>query len=213
MTTETRTVRTSKGLREYTYLGCPFTRNRTPWCFRLCSPDDEGHGHCGRIAPHGLKGRTQLSIEGRNKQLAQAHFERLERTYLAAKCNEHYNPGVSVSEGEADIVITAGENFLDAAGTVDASLYAKALLDSAALAVNSVVEDALITPLCYNTCITAPADAGELIARGRLLGTSGDNYLAESILTDSEGKEIARGSGEFKKGQPLPFSRPSLDSF
>ena len=57
------TVRTIKGIREYTCLGCPLTRNSTAWCFRLCTPDEEGNGRCGRIAPHSLKGRTQLSIE------------------------------------------------------------------------------------------------------------------------------------------------------
>lgn len=47
----------------YTHLGCPLTRNRTAWCFRLCAPDDDGNGRCGRLAPYHLKGRTQGSIE------------------------------------------------------------------------------------------------------------------------------------------------------
>jgi hypothetical protein len=41
--------------------GCPLTRNRSPWCFAICTPQD-GHGDCGRIAPHTLLGRTQLAI-------------------------------------------------------------------------------------------------------------------------------------------------------
>ena len=39
-----RRVKTSSGLKQYTYLGCPLTRNRSPQCFRLCTPDGEGHG-------------------------------------------------------------------------------------------------------------------------------------------------------------------------
>lgn len=41
--------------------GCPLTKNRTPWCFAMCTPI-EGMGFCGRIAPHTLVGRTKLAI-------------------------------------------------------------------------------------------------------------------------------------------------------
>ena len=57
-----RQIKPKKGLKEYTYLGCPLTNNRTPWCFRLCIPDTCGIGHCGRIAPHSLTSRIQQSI-------------------------------------------------------------------------------------------------------------------------------------------------------
>ena len=42
--------------------GCPLTKNRSAWCYRLCAPVD-GLGVCGRIAPHALRGRTDLAIE------------------------------------------------------------------------------------------------------------------------------------------------------
>lgn len=41
--------------------GCPRTKNRTPWCFNLCTPD-EGKGECGRIQPYSLLGRTDGAI-------------------------------------------------------------------------------------------------------------------------------------------------------
>ena len=41
--------------------GCPRTRNRTNWCYGWCVPAD-GIGACGRVAPHGIMGRTQLAI-------------------------------------------------------------------------------------------------------------------------------------------------------
>ena len=43
-------------------VGCPLTKNRSAWCYRLCAPED-GLGLCGRIAPHALRGRTDLAIE------------------------------------------------------------------------------------------------------------------------------------------------------
>lgn len=42
--------------------GCPLTRSRTNWCYRMCVPVN-GLGLCGRIAPHTLRGRTDLAIE------------------------------------------------------------------------------------------------------------------------------------------------------
>ena len=59
-----------KNLREYTYLGCPLTKNRSPWCFRLCKPNEDGTGYCGRVAPHGFKSRIQQGIEDFKKRQA-----------------------------------------------------------------------------------------------------------------------------------------------
>lgn len=56
-------VNIRKGLKEYTYLGCPLTNNRSAWCFRMCKPNTDGTGFCGRVAPHGFKSRIQKGIE------------------------------------------------------------------------------------------------------------------------------------------------------
>lgn len=61
-------VRTRNDLRKYTYLGCPLTRNRSPWCFRLCRPDADGTGLCGRVAPHSFKSRIQKGIDDFKKK-------------------------------------------------------------------------------------------------------------------------------------------------
>ena len=142
-TMKKRRVKTSRGLKEYTYLGCPLTRNRSPWCFRLCTPDLEGHGHCGRVAPHGFKGRIQLGIERYNKRQLEAHCRKLERMYLGAPCNAYYEPGISISEGEAEIVIPIRDEFLDAAGTVHDSVCHRALSDAALFA------DATLRPIVW----------------------------------------------------------------
>jgi len=62
MTLIKRKIKLGKGLKEYTYLGCPLTKNRSAWCFRLCTPNAFGNGHCGRVAPHSLTSRIQQSI-------------------------------------------------------------------------------------------------------------------------------------------------------
>ena len=63
-------VRVRKNLKEYTYLGCPLTKNRSPWCFRMCKPNADGTGMCGRVAPHGFKSRIQQGIEDFKKKQA-----------------------------------------------------------------------------------------------------------------------------------------------
>jgi hypothetical protein len=40
---------------------CLATKGLTKWCFAVCEPK-RGIGHCGRVAPHALRGRTQLAI-------------------------------------------------------------------------------------------------------------------------------------------------------
>ena len=58
-------------LPDYRGRGCVQTKNDSKWCNQFCVPDAEGKGDCGRIAPHALKGRTQVAILEHNKQLAE----------------------------------------------------------------------------------------------------------------------------------------------
>jgi acyl-coenzyme A thioesterase PaaI-like protein len=117
--------------------------------------------------------------------------------YLSTPSSEHWDPGVRISEGEAEILIPIQEKFLRTPGAVHESVCFAAMNDSAALAVNSVSGNALVVTVSFNVQFPDPGVTGELIARGRILGMSGDRYLAESALTDAEGNEIGRGSGAF----------------
>jgi len=196
-----RKIRTSSGVKEYTYLGCPLTSNRSAWCFRICEPDTEGHGHCGRLAPHSMKSRIQQGIEDHEKRLLAEHFEKLEHMYLTAPCNAAYDPGIGVTQGRAEIIIAVQDAFFHAAGGVHDSVFFKALDDSASLAVNSVVRDGFVRTVSFNTYLNRTVDSGEIIAKGTFMGQSGDQFHAESVLTDSEGNEIGRGNGVFLKSE------------
>ena len=50
-------------LPEYTSRGCNLTKNDSKWCNRMCTPDPNGYGTCGRIAPHALTSRLQAAIK------------------------------------------------------------------------------------------------------------------------------------------------------
>jgi uncharacterized protein (TIGR00369 family) len=203
--TTKRRVKTSTGLKEYTYLGCPLTRNRSPWCFRLCTPDGEGQGQCGRIAPHALTGRIQAGILEYNKKQRAAHCRKLESMYLAAPCNEYYEPGIKISEGEAEVVIPVQDRFLDAAGFVHGSVFHRAMNDAALFAANSIVPKELVLSTGFNIQFSSTMAEGELIARGRVIGSSEDHCLAEAVVLDSKGEELGRGTGTFVKTE-IPLS-------
>jgi len=203
--TTKRRIKTSKGLKEYTYLGCPLTRNRSPWCFRLCTPDIEGHGHCGRIAPHALVGRIQAGIRQYNKKQRAAHCRKLESMYLAAPCNKYYAPGIRISDGEAEIVIPVKKKFLDASGSVHGSVYHRAMNDAALFAASSVVPKELMMSTSFDIRLTRTTAEGELIARAQVLGMSEGHCLAEAVLVNAAGEELGRGAGAFVKTE-IPLS-------
>ena len=205
MEREQRTVRTRRGFRTYTYLGCPLTRNRAPWCFRLCEPDDQGRGRCGRVAPHGLQGETARSIARHNKELMETHFERLEHVFLADERHANEDVGVSIREGEADIVIPTDAGDFRPDGTLDTLVCFRMLQDVATLAANSVVRDVFVRPESFNVQYDCMTPVGELAARGRFVGISEGQYLAESVLVDADGREVCRGAGAFvPSGAALP---------
>jgi len=78
------------------------------------------------------------------------------------------------------------------------------LNDAASLAVGSAVADRAVVVLHFSTYLTPHATVGELVGRGRLMGTSADLYLAEAVLTDREGNEVGRGNGTLRAGtRPL----------
>ena len=56
-----RTERKRIAFRPYTTIECPYNGHQVSFCRGLCEPI-EGQGHCGRLAPHAMIGRTQAAI-------------------------------------------------------------------------------------------------------------------------------------------------------
>jgi acyl-coenzyme A thioesterase PaaI-like protein len=193
-----RRIRTKRGFRAYTYLGCPLTKDRSAWCFRLCVPDPNGKGRCGRIAPHGLKGRTQLAIEGHKRRRQSAHWTQLERMYLAAPLNDLYDPGVRVQHGEAEIVVPLSDALRLPSGEVAESVHVKLMHDAARLAVDTVVETHAAVTVAFTVRLTRHRPMGRLIARALVITDADGQYQTECVLADATGLEIGRGEGTFE---------------
>ena len=127
------------------------------------------------------------------------HYRKLERMYASAPTNEYYAPTMCVSEGRAEIVISVNPQFFHAAGAVHGAVYFKALDDAAFFAANSLVDDVFLLTVSFNVYFTRPISEGETSAVGRVVHNSRRLVVSESVLTDSHGKEIARGSGTFMR--------------
>jgi hypothetical protein len=56
-----RSERKLIAFRPYTTIECPYNGHQVSFCRGLCEPIN-GKGHCGRIAPHAMIGRTQAAI-------------------------------------------------------------------------------------------------------------------------------------------------------
>jgi uncharacterized protein (TIGR00369 family) len=117
--------------------------------------------------------------------------------YASAPVNEYYTPTMRVSEGRAEVTIPVRPNFFHAAGAVHGSVYFKALDDAAFFAVNSLADDVFVLTVSFNVYLTRPISEGEMKATGRVVHRSQRFSIAESVLVDSDGREIARGSGTF----------------
>lgn len=129
------------------------------------------------------------------------HYRRLESMYLAAPINAFYKPRIHVREGIADIEIDVAEKYFHAAGAVHGSVYFKMLDDAAFFASNSCEHEVFVLTTAFTTYLTRPVSSGVMKASGRVVNKTKSQFIAEAVLQDADGKEIARGSGIFVRGK------------
>ena len=127
------------------------------------------------------------------------HFHKLERMYLSAPVNQYYAPEIHVSEGQAQVSIHVRPDFFHAANAVHGAVYFKLLDDSAFFAASSLVKDVFVLTVSYNVYFMRPVSAGVMKATGKIVHASLRLIIAESVVVDSEEREIARGSGTFMR--------------
>ena len=131
----------------------------------------------------------------------ETHFRKLENMYHAAPCNHYYQPRLTVGEGQAEVIIPIRESLFHAAGAAHGAVYFKALDDAAFFAANSLVEDVFVLTASLNVYLTRPVSSGEVRASGRVVSQSGSQLIAEAILYDSDDREIAIGTGCFRRSR------------
>ncbi len=88
-----------------------------------------------------------------------------------------------------------------AAEAVHGSHYFKVLDDAAFFAAASLTADCFVLTASFNMYFVRPISAGVLVGNGRVVRRSARVILAESVLTDERGRELARGSGSFMRSE------------
>ena len=140
------------------------------------------------------------------------HYRKLERMYLSAPINEHYEPTMHVSVGHAEVTIPVRPHLFHAAGAVHGALYFKLLDDAAFFAANSLVEDVFVLTVSFNVYFTRPISEGTMKAIGQVVHHSRRLLIAEAELVDSGGREIGRGSGTFMRSNIALSSVPGYEA-
>lgn len=133
-----------------------------------------------------------------------SHFKSLISMYAAAPINEIYNPVMKISGGEATIEIQLDKKYHHSAGGVHGSVYFKMLDDAAFFAANSLETEFFVLTTSFTTYMTRPVANGKMRAVGKVVNRNRTQFIAESVVYNSDGKEIGRGNGIFVRGK-LPL--------
>jgi uncharacterized protein (TIGR00369 family) len=131
-----------------------------------------------------------------------AHYRRLENMHRSAPCNLAHYPDIrmTVSEGKAELVLPAREEYFHAAKAVHGFVYFKLLDEAGFFAANSLVEEAFVLTSDFHLNLLRPVSTGALRAVGQVVHAGKSQILAEAVLYNAEGKQLARGSGTFVRG-------------
>jgi uncharacterized protein (TIGR00369 family) len=130
--------------------------------------------------------------------MERTHREALLAMYDRAPINNWFRPLLRIpEEGCAEIEMTVREDFHHAARAIHGAVYFKALDDATFFAVQSVVTDFFVVTSSFQLYFLRPVSEGHLLARGQVVSRSKRLYIAEGVLFDRRGKEVARGSGTF----------------
>jgi len=131
---------------------------------------------------------------------ATGHFRALERLYKQAPINNLFQSELEiVGGGHARIHFEVDERYYHAAGAVHGTAYFKMLDDAAFYASNSLVSDRFVLTTAFNLLFTSPLKSGKVTAEGRWVSGKRRVFVADSRLIDSDGEEIARGTGTFMR--------------
>lgn len=137
------------------------------------------------------------------------HYQRLEQLYLSSPINDLFPPTIKISDGHATLTTEIGEQHFHPANAAHGTNYFKALDDACFYAVASKITDMFVLTTAFNMNLTKPLGVGPIRAEGRWVHGARRVFLAEGILYDAEGDEVARASGTFMRSRKPLESLPA----
>ena len=135
--------------------------------------------------------------------MKEEHYRKLEHMYLNANFNQqiYETTTIQITDRKAEIGLEITDKYFHALGAIHGSVYFKLLDDAAFFAVNSIVEDVFVLTTSFNLNLIRPANHGTLRSVGTVKYISRQLFVAESVLYNQDGKEIAFGTGNFAKSK------------
>lgn len=129
------------------------------------------------------------------------HYRKLENRMHLAPLVKLTGARVEISRGKAIVRLPVDRKFFHAAGALHGSIYFLALDNAALFAVNSLVKDVFVLTTSFTTYLTRPVSEGVIKAIGRVVNHHPRQFIAESVLYNSEEKAIGRAHGVFMKSK------------
>ena len=129
------------------------------------------------------------------------HYRKLENLYHHAPVNTAIPCRITVGEGRAEVVLTAGEEFWHSAKALHGSLYFKGLDDAAYFAANSIERECLVLTAQFQIEFLGMVTCDTLRSVGTFERRDGRKIWASSEQFDPEGNLVAKGSGLFIVGK------------
>jgi len=133
------------------------------------------------------------------------HYRKLENMMHSSPFVSLAGAKVTVEKGEAHITLPVRKELFHAAGAMHGALYFLALDNACFFAANSLVEDVFVLTTSFTTYITRPVSEGIVKSIGRVVNQNRSQFICESVLFDSNDKEIARATGVFVRSK-IPLS-------
>lgn len=131
--------------------------------------------------------------------MTQDHYRKLERMYAGAPINQYFQPRLTIGEGRAELRLSMRPDFFHAAGAVHGSVYFKAMDDSAFFAASSLVEDVFVLTSGFSLHLLRPIREGEMIATATVVSRTRSLIVADTVVHDGAGAQLARGTGTFMR--------------
>jgi uncharacterized protein (TIGR00369 family) len=132
------------------------------------------------------------------------HYKKLQRMYLqSAAINISFfeTTTLKIEDAKATVSLKIAPKYFHALGAIHGSVYFKLLDDAAFFAVNSIVTDVFVLTTNFSINIVRPVSNGLITAIGKIKFSSSNLWIAESSLIDSNGREIAFGTGHFARSK------------
>ena len=135
--------------------------------------------------------------------ITENHFRALERMHQKANCNQDIAKDltITITAGRAEIILPMRPDFYHAAKAVHGFVYFKMLDEAGFFAANSLVEDVFVLTANYHCQLLRPIETGVMRAVGTVVNATKSQIIADSVLYNDAGKELARGTGTFMRGR------------